>query len=143
MTQIRIDTEHAREVGRRLIAEGGRLAEIEHELQGAIGSLDTWAWDGRSRARAEPMLSRVRPESARVADGLDELGRKLVRVADTFEQKDNTAARNLAGMPWVDFETGGGSVLGVATAVGMATPSIMLASLPLTGDYAPDLSGMS
>jgi WXG100 family type VII secretion target len=108
MAQIRIDTEHTREVGRRLIAESDRLAEIGHELQHAIGSLDTWAWDGHSRRRAEPMLSRVRPESARVAEGLDELGRKLTRVADVFEQEDNTAARNLEGMPWVDFALGAG-----------------------------------
>ena len=108
MAQIHINTEHTREVGRRLITEGDRLAEIGHELQRAIGSLDTWAWDGRSRWRAEPLLNRVRPESARVANGLDELGRKLVRVADVFEQEDNTAARNLDGMGWVDFTPGTG-----------------------------------
>jgi hypothetical protein len=49
VTQIRIDTEHAREAGRRLIAESDRLAEIGHELQDAVGSLDTGAWDGVSR----------------------------------------------------------------------------------------------
>ena len=68
-------------------------------MQRAIGSLDTGAWDGRSRWRAEPLLDRVRPESARVADGLDELGRKLVRVADTFEQEDNTAAFRAPHVP--------------------------------------------
>lgn len=114
MTTIRIDTEHARDVSRRLIAEGDHLAEIGHELQRAIGGLDTGSWDGRSRARAEPMLDRVRPESARVADELDHLGRKLRHVAETFEQEDNTAARNLEGMGWVDWSTGGedGSVIG-------------------------------
>ena len=105
MTQIRIDTEHTREVARRLLAEADRLSEIGHELQHAIGSLDTWGWDGRSRSRVESKLSRVRPESARAADSLDELGRKLRRVADTFEQEDDTASRELEGMPWVDFET--------------------------------------
>jgi len=103
MPQIRIDTEHVRDVGRRLIAEGDRLNEIGQELHGAIGNLDTGAWDGHSRAQAEPLLSRVRPESARVSEDLDGLGRTLVRVADTFEHEDNTAARNLAGMSWVDF----------------------------------------
>jgi len=107
MPQIRVDTEHVRDVGRRLIAESDRLNEIGHELQGAIGGLDTGAWDGHSRAQAEPLLSRVRPESARVSEDLDELGRMLVRVADTFEQEDNTAAHNLEGMPWVDFEASG------------------------------------
>ncbi|RLC82159.1 MAG: hypothetical protein DRJ03_19435, partial [Chloroflexi bacterium] len=62
MTQIRIDTELAGEVARRLITEADRMAEIGRELQNAIGSLDTGAWDGRSRARAEPLLGRVRPE---------------------------------------------------------------------------------
>jgi len=107
MAQIRIDTEHVRDVGRRLIAEGDRLNEIGQELHDAIGSLDTGAWDGHSRAQAGPLLGRVQPESARVSEGLDELGRMLVRVADAFEQEDNTAARNLEGMPWVDFESKG------------------------------------
>lgn len=105
MTKIRIDTEHAREVGRRLVAEGDRMDGIGQELQSAIGGLDTGSWDGISRARAEPMLDRVRPEVARVAEGLDELGRKLRHVAEVFEQEDGTAARNLAGMGWVEFET--------------------------------------
>lgn len=119
MTRIRIDTEHTREVGRRLNAEGDRMAEIGHELQRAIGRLDTGAWDGRSRRRAEPLLDRVRPESERVADGLEELGRKLIRVAETFEREDSTAARNLKGMPWVDFEAGevGGRAPGVASGI--------------------------
>jgi len=122
MTQIRIDTEHTREVARRLIAESDRLSEIARELQHATGGLDTWAWDGRSRSRAEPLLSRVRPESARAADSLDELGRKLRRVADTFEQKDNSAAGKLAAMPWVDFETGGKEAVAIgAVAAGFTS----------------------
>ncbi len=103
MTQIRIDTEHTREVGRRLITEADRMAEIGRELQNAIGNLDTGAWDGRSRARAEPLLGRVRPESERVKHQLEELGYKLVRVANIFEQEDDTAARNVDGMGWVEF----------------------------------------
>ena len=110
MTKIRIQTESVREAGQRFIAEGDHLAEIGQALQGAIGSLDTWAWDGVSRARAEPLLGRVRPESATVAEELERLGRTLVHVADAFEQEDNTAAGNLAGMPWVDWETGASDV---------------------------------
>jgi WXG100 family type VII secretion target len=143
MSKILVNTERVREVGQRLASESARVAEIGQELQHAIGSLDTGAWDGRSRWRAEPLLSRVQPESAHVADGLDELGRKLVRVADVFEQEDNTAARNLEGMPWVDFEVERGEVLGIATLVGVATPAVMLASLPLTGDQAPVISDMT
>ena len=104
MTRIRIDTEYAREIGRRIISEADYVAQIGNELQNAIGSLDTGAWDGRSRARAAPLLDRVRPDNARLADELDRLGRKLVRVAEVFEQEDGTAARNLAGMGWVKFE---------------------------------------
>ena len=103
MAQIRIDTARVREVGQRFGREADCLAEIGHELQGAIHYLDTWAWDGRSRARAEPLLARVRPESARLAEGLSDLGRKLARVADEFDREDANAARNLEGMPWVEF----------------------------------------
>jgi WXG100 family type VII secretion target len=146
MTQIRIDTEYVREIGRHLVNQGDRVSEIGQELQRAISSLDTGAWDGRSRARAEPMLDRVRPESSRVANRLEELGRKLRHVADTFEQEDNTAARNLEGMPWVDFETSGGRVLGASTvATAMSAPAAMYASLnmPLENYRPRDISKMS
>jgi WXG100 family type VII secretion target len=137
MAQIRIDTERARDVGRQFLGEGNRLAEIGRELQRAISSLDTWAWDGRSRRRAEPLLGRVRPESERVADELDMLGRKLVRVADTFEQEDNTAARNLEGMPWVDFGAGG-LTHGVGTSgSGLDIPDL-ISDAAGTFDYSKD-----
>ena len=114
MTKIRIHTESVRGAGRRFIAKSNHLAEIGQALQGAIGSLDTWAWDGVSRARAEPLLGRVRPESATVAEELERLGHMLIHVADVFEHEDNTAAGNLAGMPWVDWDTiGGGSILDI------------------------------
>lgn len=141
MAQIRIDTERAAEVARRLVAAGNLVNQIGGELQSAIGSLDTWAWDGHSRARAEPLLSQVRPESQRLGQELDTLGRKLARAAAAFEQEDNTAAGNLAGMPWVEFETGAGVVLGVAAAAG--APAVILASLPSTGEGIPNLSTMS
>jgi WXG100 family type VII secretion target len=101
--KIRIDTEQVREISRRVASDADRLAELGHELQQAIGSLDTASWDGQSRRRAEPLLDRIRPESARVTEGLMELGRKLTRVADAFERQDSIAARNLDGMPWVTF----------------------------------------
>ncbi|RLC86883.1 MAG: hypothetical protein DRI37_06715 [Chloroflexi bacterium] len=142
MPQIRIDTHHTHEVAQRLLAEADRLSEIGHELQNAIGGLDTWAWDGRSRSRAEPLLARVRPESEWVKHQLEELGYKLVRVANIFEQKDNSAAGKLAALPWVDFEAVKGSVLGVATVAGAVTPAIVLTSLPLTGESAPNVSDM-
>lgn len=103
MDRIRINTDHVREVGQRLLSAGDHVSEISHELQRAMGSLDTWAWDGYSRRRAESLLARVRPESNRVAEGLDDLGRKLLRVADTFELEDATAAQNVEGMAWVEW----------------------------------------
>lgn len=107
MSKIRIDTEQVRAAGRRLLSESNRMEQMGHELRRAIGSLDTWAWDGRSRSRAEPMLNRVQPESRRVTETLDDLGRTLMRIADTFELEDSNAARNLEGMPWVDFGLSG------------------------------------
>jgi uncharacterized protein YukE len=120
MARIRIDTHRVREVGRRLRAEGDRMSEIGQELGGAIGRLDIWAWDGRSRRRAEPMLNRVRPQSARLSDDLNGLGRTLQRVADLFEQRDNTAARDLGELPWVDFTPGSGGAGYGAAAIGAA-----------------------
>jgi WXG100 family type VII secretion target len=105
MTKIRINTEYVRETGRRFANQGSRVSEMAQELQRAINSLDTSSWDGRSRHQAEPLLDRVRPESTRVMEDLDALGRKLLYIAETFETEDSRAARNLEGMPWVDFNT--------------------------------------
>jgi hypothetical protein len=80
------------------------MAEMGRELGGAISGLNTGAWDGQSRYRAEPMLDRVRPESRHVTEELNVLGRKLLHVADTFDAEDGTAAQNLAGIGWVEFE---------------------------------------
>ncbi len=98
MAQIRINTDHVAETGRWLTAQGGRLAEIGQELERAIGELDLGAWDGISRQRAEPSLARVQPASMRLSRALDALGRTLVRVAEIFEQEDNTAARRVDGL---------------------------------------------
>ena len=66
-------------------------------------------------------------------------------MAETFEHEDTTAARNLSGMPWVDFETAGGQVLGEATVAGMAAPTVVFASLqiPTGGQGVRDIAKMS
>ncbi len=104
MPSIKINTEQVREVGLRLNAGGDQVADAGNELRRAINDLDTWAWDGRSRQRAEPKLAQVAPQSARLAEELHHLGQMLRRVADVFEREDHTAAGELAGMPWVSFE---------------------------------------
>lgn len=104
MAQIRIHTEQVRDAGRQFRAKSEQLSDIDSALQSAIGNLDTWAWDGRSRADAEPMLDQVRPESARIAQELDRLGQLLERVAERFENEDNDAARKIEGMNWIEFE---------------------------------------
>lgn len=139
MAQIRINTEHAREVGRRLIAAGDRLAEIGHELQRAIGSLDTWAWDGHSRWRAEPLLSRVRPESAQVSQQLSDLGHRLARIADAFEQADGRSAAGVAAIPWfipeplLGWRTNPALRMGMLLAGGGGAAAIALTRLPAVG----------
>jgi len=143
MTQIRIDTQRVRDVGRQFSSNSEQLNDIDNALQSAINSLDIWAWDGRSRADAEPMLDQVRPESKNLADVLERLGEMLQHIADRFENEDSTAAGIMEGMPWVEFDAHAGSVLGVATVAGMTMPSIVLASLPATGDAMRDISHMN
>ncbi|OQA21914.1 MAG: hypothetical protein BWY63_01075 [Chloroflexi bacterium ADurb.Bin360] len=104
MTRIRLNTQQAREVAQRLCAEADALDRMTNSLNHAIGSLDTWAWDGRSRARAESHLNRVAPSGRDAAQMLEDLGRKLRHVADTFEREDATASRNLEGMSWVEWD---------------------------------------
>jgi hypothetical protein len=60
--RIQVHPESLREVARTFNRQSAAIQEIEEELCRAIGGLDTWAWDGRSRARAEPLLGRVGPE---------------------------------------------------------------------------------
>jgi len=137
--QIRINTDHTREVARRLLAESDRLAEIGHELQDAIGGLDTWGWDGRSRTRAESLLARVRPESARVAERLDNLGRQLTCVADVFEQADSQSAVGVGAIPWfipeplLGWRTNSALRMGTLLAGGGSTTAIALTRLQAIG----------
>lgn len=116
MTQIRLNTEKAHEIAQRLCAEAVTLERITNSLNHAIGSLDTWAWDGSSRAHAEPRLNRVIPAGRDAGQVLEDLGRKLRHIADTFEREDATASRNLEAMSWVDWEADG-SILGIAAGV--------------------------
>jgi len=104
--RIRLNTQHAREVAQRLYAEADALERMTNALHHATDSLDTWAWDGCSRARVESHLNRVVPTGRDAAQALEDLGRKLRHVADTFEQEDATASRSLEGMAWVEWGTG-------------------------------------
>jgi len=108
MTQIRLTTEQVRDAGRRLLTESTEIADIGQALAHAVDSLDTWAWEGHSRANAEPLLEQVRPQSGRLAEELERLGQMLQRVADRFENEDSTVARELEEMPWVEgFQSSG------------------------------------
>jgi len=108
MAQIRIDTQRVRDVGRQFRSNSDQINDINNALQSVINSLDTWAWDGRSRADAEPMLDQVRPESGNLGDGLERLGKVLLHIADRFENEDGTAARGLQEISWMDFAKGTG-----------------------------------
>lgn len=122
MVKIQLNTEQVRDVGCRVLTESAEIAETGRALYHAIDSLDTWAWDGRSRANAEPLLEQVRPQSGRLAEELERLGRLLQHVADRFENEDSTAARELEGMPWVEgFQSSGISLAaaGLSSAMDM------------------------
>lgn len=103
--KIRIDTQQVRETGHKLCSAGEQLAEMRDDLERAISSLNTWAWAGRSRVNTEPLLDQVRSQSIALADDMTYLGQLLRQVAYKFEDEDGTAARNLEGMPWIEFET--------------------------------------
>lgn len=111
MGQIRIDTERVREVGQRLIAEAERIHETGVRLSSTVNHLDIWAWDGISRARAEPLLEQIRPQTDQCSQELQRLGQILQHVADIFEEQDKTTAQNLTTLPWIDWESGGADVM--------------------------------
>ncbi|MGQ9803815.1 MAG: WXG100 family type VII secretion target [Anaerolineae bacterium] len=91
--QIRVHPDALREAAQMFARQSGAMREIEHELQQATARLDTWAWDGHSRARAESLLNRVGPESRHLAERLEELEKKLRHVADEFEETDLRVAQ--------------------------------------------------
>ena len=74
MTRIRIDTKKIEAIARQLIARWRPIGRNWTRIAARIDGLNTAAWDGRSRHQAEPLLDRVRPESAHVAESLDALG---------------------------------------------------------------------
>ena len=101
--RIQVHPDHLREVAWTFNRQSTAMQEIEEDLCRAIGGLDTWAWDGRSRARAEPLLGRVGPEGRHLAGQLEELGRQLQRVAEEFERTDLFAAQ---GLPQAQIDQG-------------------------------------
>ncbi len=103
MSKIRINTEHVATVGQHLLSGSERLAGVAQEVERALAGLDSGAWDGVSRARAEPMFAQVRPEARYLAQRLDELSRLLTRVAEAFSQEDAAAAHNFGEMDWVEW----------------------------------------
>jgi uncharacterized protein YukE len=95
MTRIRIDTVQAENVALRLTRVGHRLHEIRWQLNHAIGQLDLGVWEGTSRARIEPQLSRVDREARALADLLDGQGKRLMRIVGAFKKADQVRP-----LPW-------------------------------------------
>lgn len=110
MYSIRVPPDHLREAALVLASQKEAVRFIGEELQQAVGRLDTWAWDGHSRARVEPLLSRAGPESHHLAKRLEDLSRKLESAAEEFERVDSLVADPLtsvfeqisAGAEWVE-----------------------------------------
>lgn len=113
MRRIRIHTEQAREVARRFDYAGTQLTETGAALRRAIHSLDTGAWDGRSRWRIEPELGRATSQCQDLSEELHHLGRLLDRVATTFEQQDAQASTAVFSLPW-DIDLSAPPMLGVS-----------------------------
>jgi uncharacterized protein YukE len=103
MSKIRIDTDSVRNVGHQFRVKGEHIFEIGRQLNHSINNLDTWAWSGRHRANLEPLLEQVYSKTDYLEKELQRLSQLLLRIADTFEQNDSTAAENLTELPWVDF----------------------------------------
>ncbi|HOV47724.1 MAG TPA: WXG100 family type VII secretion target [Anaerolineae bacterium] len=112
MKHIRIDTEQVCESAWRFGCASAQLTETCAALRRAIHSLDTAAWDGRSRWRIEPELGRVTPQCQELSEELHRLGRLLDRVATTFEQQDAQASAAVFNLPW-DIDLSEPSMLGV------------------------------
>ncbi len=112
--RIQVNPDSLREVARLFAHQREAIREIESELHRAMSGLDTWAWDGHSRARAEPLLGQVRPAGRHLAERLEELGEKLHRVAEEFERTDAVVADPLTpvfeklsrGAEWVTSALG-------------------------------------
>jgi WXG100 family type VII secretion target len=113
MKRIRIRTEQVREVARRFDYVSTQLSETGAALRRAIHSLDTGAWDGRSRWRIETELGRVTPQCQDLSEELHHLGRLLDRVATTFEQQDAQASTAVFNLPW-DIDLSAPLMLGVS-----------------------------
>lgn len=137
MKHIRIDTEQVRESAWRFDYASTQLTETAAALRRAIHSLDTGAWDGRSRWRIEPELGRVTPQCQELSEELHRLGRLLDRVATTFEQQDAQASTAVFNLPW-DIDLAAPSMLDVV--VSDAGPNPPAAATDVIGGYLKNVS---
>lgn len=97
--RIQINTEQVREIGQRLVTEAQQVQEMDAGLNSAVYNLDMWAWDGLNRARAEPLLAEIHPNSDQIAQQLSELGHLMQRIAQTFEQVDRDVVHPIPPSP--------------------------------------------
>jgi len=100
MPIIRVNPEQLRQVSSSIRSGNEELVQIMRQLQLAIDDLDKTGWVGQSRYRIEPLLDQVLPKAKDMAHRLDELRYKLLRIANIFEDRDESVARKIAELPW-------------------------------------------
>jgi len=106
---IRIDTPQVADVGRRLISDGQRIAQIGQWLSAAVGRLD---WESRARIGMEDDFAAARSRAEALGQQLVGHGERLIRIAETFDRADTESVRDLSAIPWADLiPAAGGGVL--------------------------------
>ena len=100
MAIIRVNTEQLRQTSSRIRNSNGDLVQIGYQLQQAIGNLDTGGWTGESRYQIEPLLDQVGARINDIVHCFDELAYRLLRVANIFEDRDESIALQITELPW-------------------------------------------
>ncbi len=109
--KIQVDPQELRDLGTHF-----QHVSADIQQRPATAGLDTGAWTGAEAARLSARFAEAEAMGQRRAAAHAELGDRLCRAADAFEEADTTALQQLMGMPagWMEpspVVTGAGKTL--------------------------------
>ncbi len=128
---IRVDPQELRDLGTHFRHVSADIQQLVTDLRSATADLDTGAWTGDEAARLSARFAEAEALGQRRAAAHAELGDRLCRAADAFEEADNIPwPQILEGLPG-DSEPapGRGKVPGLARTMPDAAPRSWRAAL--------------
>ncbi len=146
MTQnkrIRVDPQELRDLGTHFHHVSADIQQIVTDLRSATAGLDTGAWTGDEAARLTARFAEAEVMGQRRAAAHAELGDRLCRAADAFEEADMATLQESMGLSsgWLKLPSGRGTPPGDTIPTPLLPPPDDVLPLPIEIVIQSRLSG--